>query len=132
MGACLRQRHGEVFFYLSHGCCDGSSPLCLAPGEMSLSATDVQLGTVAGAAFWLSQAQRDYLASLQLTLDVAPGSNGGFSLEDGSGQRFVLAMRLFSDDELVQLAHLAQVGTLSAAQSPGAAAAPGPVPTAKS
>ena len=75
-----------------------------APGEMTLSPSDVQLGTVAGAAFWLSAGQRDYLASLQLTLAVAPGSNGGFSLEDGSGQRFVLSQRLFSDDELAALA----------------------------
>lgn len=98
--AQLRARHGEVYFYLSHGCCDGTAPMCLAPGEMPLASNDVQLGTVAGAAFWLSTAQRDYLANLQLTLDAAPGANGNFSLEDGSGQRFVLQMRLWTDDEL--------------------------------
>jgi len=73
--------------------------MCLAPGEMSLSAADVQLGTVAGAAFWLGREQRDYLAGLHLTLDVAPGSNGGFSLEDGSGQRFVMRMRPWTEEE---------------------------------
>lgn len=92
--ASLRQQHGEVYFYLSHGCCDGTSPMCLAPGEMPLGAGDVQLGTVGGAAFWLGREQRDYLANLQLTLDVAPGHNGNFSLEDGSGQRFLLHMQL--------------------------------------
>jgi hypothetical protein len=102
--ARLRSQHGEVFFYQSHGCCDGSTPMCLAPGEMTPGAGDVQLGTVAGAAFWMSLAQRDYLANLQLTLDVAPGNNGGFSLEDGSGQRFVLRMRLLTDEETAALA----------------------------
>jgi hypothetical protein len=102
--AQLRARHGEVFFYQSHGCCDGSTPMCLAPGEMTPGAGDVQLGTVAGAAFWLSLAQRDYLANLQLTLDVAPGCNGSYSLEDGSGQRFVLHMRLWTDEEAAALA----------------------------
>jgi len=96
----LQAQHGAVFFYLSHGCCDGSTPMCLAPGEMSLASTDHQLGTVAGAAFWLGAEQRSYLANLQLTLDVQPGSNGGFSLEDGSGQRFVLQQRLWTDAEL--------------------------------
>ena len=100
----LQQGHGEVFFYLSHGCCDGSSPLCLAPGELQLSPADLRWGTVAGAGFWLSPSQAVYLGSVQLLLGVEPGSNGGFSLEDGSGLRFVLRQRLFSDDELATLA----------------------------
>jgi uncharacterized protein (DUF779 family) len=102
--AGLRAQHGEVYFYLSHGCCDGTAPMCLAPGEMLLSAGDVQLGAVGGAAFWLSREQRDYLANLQLTLDVAPGHNGNFSLEDGSGQRFLIHMRLWTHEEMQALA----------------------------
>ena len=31
--AQLRAQHGEVCFYLCHGCCDGSAPICLAPDE---------------------------------------------------------------------------------------------------
>lgn len=89
----LQASHGAVFFYLSHGCCDGSTPMCLAPGEMQLGEQDVQVGTLAGAGFFMGREQRDNLAKLHLTLDVAPGSNGGFSLEDGSGQRFVLHTR---------------------------------------
>jgi uncharacterized protein len=99
----LRTQHGEVYFYLSHGCCDGTAPMCLAPGEMPLGAGDVQLGSVGGAAFWLSREQRDYLANLQLTLDVTPGNGGTFSLEDGSGQRFTLHMRLWTPEELAAL-----------------------------
>ncbi|MEK8026161.1 DUF779 domain-containing protein [Pseudaquabacterium rugosum] len=96
----LRARHGEVFFYLSHGCCDGTTPLCLAPGEMTLSPTDRRWGTVADAAFWLSAGQAEYLASIALTLDAQAGNNGAFSLEDGSGERFVLQQRLMTDEEL--------------------------------
>ncbi|MFM2119321.1 MAG: hypothetical protein RL722_789 [Pseudomonadota bacterium] len=100
----LRRQHGEVMFFLSHGCCDGSTPMCLGPGELNPGPTDVRLGTAAGAPFWISASQRDYLANLELTLDVAPGNNGAFSLEDGSGQRFVLRLRLFEDAELAALA----------------------------
>ena len=103
--AQLRAQHGDVYFYLSHGCCDGTAPMCLAPGEMPLGAGDVQLGTVGGAAFWLGREQRDYLANLQLTLDVAPGHNGNFSLEDGSGQRFLLRMRPCTDQEMQALSN---------------------------
>ena len=92
--AQLQAQHGAIYFYLSHGCCDGTSPMCLAPGELPLGPGDVQLGTVGGAAFWLSQGQNDYLSSLQLTLDAVPGTNSNFSLEEGSGQRFVLQMVL--------------------------------------
>ena len=97
--ARLQAQHGAVWFYLSHGCCDGTAPMCLAPGELMLAPNDVQLGTVGGAAFWLSRAQRAYLAHLRLTLDVASGSNGNFSLEDGSGQRFVLRMALVDGED---------------------------------
>lgn len=91
--ARLQAAHGAVFFVLSHGCCDGSTPMCLAPGEMTLSPTDVCLGTVGGAGFWVGAGQQAGLDGLHLTLDLASGSNGGFSLEDGSGQRFVLRER---------------------------------------
>jgi uncharacterized protein (DUF779 family) len=95
--ARLQAQHGAIYFYLSHGCCDGTSPMCLAPGELPLGPGDVQLGTVGGAAFWLNQGQNDYLANLQLTLDAVPGTNSNFSLEEGSGQRFVLQMALIDD-----------------------------------
>ena len=100
----LRAQHGDVYFYLSHGCCDGTAPMCLAPGEMPLGADDVLVGSVSGAAFWMGREQRDYLANLHMTLDVAPGQSGNYSLEDGSGQRFVLRLRLWSEDEVRALA----------------------------
>jgi uncharacterized protein len=77
--------------------------MCFAPGEMPLTADDRQLGVVAGAAFHASRAQCDYLQGLQLTLDAVPGNNGGFSLEDGTGLRFVLHLRLWTDEEARQL-----------------------------
>ena len=73
--------------------------MCLAPGEMQLGQDDAQVGTVAGAGFFMGREQRKSLANLHLTLDVAPGSNGAFSLEDGSGQRFVLHSHLLTAPE---------------------------------
>ncbi|MFZ2987725.1 DUF779 domain-containing protein [Ideonella sp.] len=102
--AQLRAQHGPLLLYQSHGCCEGSAPMCFKQGEMGLGPDDLQLGTVAGVPFYLSRGQLDYLASMQLTLDVAAGDGGTYSLEDGSGQHFVMQLRLFTDAESAALA----------------------------
>jgi uncharacterized protein (DUF779 family) len=96
----LRQEHGKVFFYQSHGCCEGSMPMCFAEGEMGITSQDIQLGTIAGGVpFYASLGQNEYLEGLQLTIDVMPGSAGTFSLEDGCGEHFVTRLRLWTDEE---------------------------------
>lgn len=100
----LREQHGALLFYQSHGCCAGSAPMCFAVHELKLNADDRRLGEVCGAPVYASQAQCDYLAGLQMTLDVAPGNSGSFGLEDGSGQHFVAQFRLWTDAELPRLA----------------------------
>ena len=95
----LSAEHGAVYFYQSHGCCDGSTPMLFAPGDMPITADDRQLGSIGDVPFYASRAQCDYLQGVQLTLDVAPGNGGTFSLEDGSGQHFVIGMRLWTDEE---------------------------------
>jgi uncharacterized protein (DUF779 family) len=102
--AQLRRDHGELLFYQSHGCCAGSAPMCFAVHELKLNADDRLLGSVDGVPVYASAAQCDYLAGLQMTLDVAPGNSGSFGLEDGSGQHFVAHFRLWADDELPRLA----------------------------
>ena len=100
----LRSRHGELLFYQSHGCCAGSAPMCFTVHELKLSADDRRLGEVAGVPVYASAAQCDYLAGLQMTLDVAPGNSGSFGLEDGSGRHFVAHFRLWTDEEAARLA----------------------------
>jgi uncharacterized protein (DUF779 family) len=78
--------------------------MCFAPGEMPLTADDVQLGHIDGVPFHASRMQAEYLANLEITLDVEPGNSGTFSLEDGSGQRFVVRLRLWTDEEVARLA----------------------------
>lgn len=108
----LRRQHGDMLFYQSHGCCAGSAPMCFAVHELKLNADDRLLGRVGeagGVPVYASQAQCDYLAGLQMTLDVAPGNSGSFGLEDGSGQHFVAAFRLWADDEVSLLAPITPV-----------------------
>lgn len=107
--AQLRRDHGALLFYQSHGCCAGSAPMCFAVHELKLNADDRLLGSVDGVPVYASAAQCEYLAGLQMTLDVAPGNSGSFGLEDGSGQHFVARFRLWADDEVPHLAAIEPV-----------------------
>ncbi|MEC5164183.1 uncharacterized protein ACFDR9_005144 [Janthinobacterium sp. CG_23.3] len=95
----LRQRHGALMFFQSGGCCDGSSPMCYPAGEFNVSDTDVYLGSLDGTPFYMGVEQYAYWEHTQLIIDVVDGNGGMFSLDNGTGKRFLTRSRLFSDDE---------------------------------
>lgn len=99
----LRERHGAVLFHQSGGCCDGSSPMCFAQGEFLIGDSDVQLGQIGGAPFYISRPQFEYWKHTQLIIDVVEGRGGMFSLENGEGVRFLVRSRLFEDAEFAAL-----------------------------
>lgn len=99
----LTQRYGPLMFFQSGGCCDGSAPMCYPMGEFSLSQTDVRMGTLQGAPFYMGLDQFEYWKHTQLIIDVVPGMGGMFSLENGTGKRFFTRSRLFTDEECEQL-----------------------------
>jgi uncharacterized protein (DUF779 family) len=96
----LREKHGSVLFHQSGGCCDGSSPMCYPVSDFIVGDRDVQLGEIAGAAFYISAPQFEYWKHTQLIIDVVEGRGGMFSLENGEGVRFLTRSRLFSDAEV--------------------------------
>jgi uncharacterized protein (DUF779 family) len=102
--ARLAAEHGPLLFHQSGGCCDGSSPMCFPLGEFRIGQSDVLLGQVGGAPFHMSGPQFAYWEHTHLTLDVVPGRGAGFSLEAPEGVRFLIRSRLFTDDELAELA----------------------------
>ena len=99
----LRDKHGPLMFFQSGGCCDGSAPMCYARGEFSVSPADVHLGELDGAPFYIGAEQYEYWKHTQLIIDVVDGNGGMFSLENGSGKRFLTRSRLFTDEEWQQL-----------------------------
>jgi uncharacterized protein (DUF779 family) len=109
--ATLRDKHGPIMFFQSGGCCDGSAPMCYPVGEFNVSDSDVLLGALDGAAFFMGVEQFAYWEHTQLIIDVVAGNGGMFSLDNGTGKRFLTRSRLFTDDEFAQL-------------KPGAAASP--------
>ncbi len=99
----MREKHGPVMFHQSGGCCDGSSPMCYPVGEFYLGSSDVRLGEIGGAEFFMSESQFDYWKHTQLIIDVVAGRGGMFSLENPEGVRFLTRSRLFDDSELDHL-----------------------------
>jgi uncharacterized protein (DUF779 family) len=109
MIAALRARHGKLMFFQSGGCCDGSAPMCYPLGEFNISATDVYLGELDGAPFYMGSEQFAYWEHTQLIIDVVNGNGGMFSLDNGTGKRFLTRSRLFTDQENVLLEQAAPV-----------------------
>ena len=101
--AALRDRHGPLMFFQSGGCCDGSAPMCYPAGEFNISDTDVHLGELDGAPFYMGCEQFAYWEHTQLIIDVVAGNGGMFSLDNGTGKRFLTRSRLFSDEEYAVL-----------------------------
>ncbi len=95
----LRDKHGPLMFFQSGGCCDGSAPMCYALGEFNVSDSDVFLGTIVDAPFYIGAEQFEYWKHTQLIIDVVDGMGGMFSLDNGTGKRFLTRSRLFTDTE---------------------------------
>jgi uncharacterized protein (DUF779 family) len=87
----LQATFGPLMLFLSGGCCDGSSPICLQEGELILGAEDVQLGEVAGVPFYIDREQFERWNRPRLELDVSHGAAEGFSLEALAGVHFTIS-----------------------------------------
>jgi uncharacterized protein (DUF779 family) len=99
----LRAKHGAVMFHQSGGCCDGSSPMCYPLGDLIVGDSDVYLGEIGGAPFYISAPQYEYWKHTKLIIDVVEGRGGMFSLENGESVRFLTRSRLFTEGEQAEL-----------------------------
>ena len=99
----LRSKHGDVLFHQSGGCCDGSAPMCYPTHDYMVGDSDVHLGTIGGAEVYISSSQFEYWQHTQLIIDVVSGRGGMFSLENGTGKRFLTRGRVFLDEEVAAL-----------------------------
>lgn len=102
----LRERHGELMFHQSGGCCDGSAPMCYPKGDFITGSSDVKLGEIHGCEFFMSKDQFEYWKHTHLTIDVSPGRGASFSLEIPMGLRFLTKSRIFLEEELKHLTEI--------------------------
>ncbi len=73
--------------------------MCYAIGDFNVGPTDVYLGNLDGTPFYMGFEQFEYWRHTQLVIDVVDGNGDVFSLDNGSGKRFLTRSRLFTDDE---------------------------------
>ncbi len=100
----LQGEQGEILFHQSGGCCDGSAPMCYPVGDYQVGDRDVRLGSVGGAQVYINRDQFETWKHTQLIIDVVPGRGGMFSLDNGSGRRFLTRGRVFTKAEAAALA----------------------------
>jgi hypothetical protein len=96
----LKQKHGDLMFHQSGGCCDGSAPMCFAKGDFMVGSRDLCLGEIEGCRFYMAADQFEYYKNSHIVIDVSQGRGSSFSLEIPLGLRFMAVSRIFSDDEL--------------------------------
>ena len=99
----LQERHGDLLFHQSGGCCDGSAPMCYPRSDFRVGASDVYLGEVEGCPFYMGAAQFEYWQHTHLTVDVVEGRGSGFSVEAPYGVRFLTRSRLLTIEEIAEL-----------------------------
>jgi uncharacterized protein (DUF779 family) len=88
--ADLKTRFGEhLLFHQSGGCCDGSAPMCFQQGDYIVGDSDVLVGEIGGVPFYMNADQYERWKHTDLVIDAIAGIGGMFSLENGSGQRFL-------------------------------------------
>lgn len=106
----LTTQYGPIVFFQSGGCCEGSGPLCMPANEFKPSPSDVKLGEISGAIYYMGDSHFTFAENMHTILDAVTGSSGSFSLDCGTGLAFITRGRLYSDDELKALPPVVRYG----------------------
>ena len=85
----IKKDYGDVIFHQSGGCCDGSAPMCFQKGDFLIADHDVQMGEIGGVPFYIGGLQFEAWKHTRLIIDVVEGQGGMFSLDNGTGRRFL-------------------------------------------
>lgn len=78
--------------------------MCFPKGEFRVGDSDILLGEIGEASFYMSKDQYEYWKHTQLIIDAVNGRGGMFSLEGPEGKRFLTRSRVFTKDEKAKLA----------------------------
>jgi uncharacterized protein (DUF779 family) len=78
--------------------------MCYPADDFKVGGNDVKLGDIGGTPFYMDADQFDYWKHTQLIIDVVPGRGHGFSVEAPEGVRFLTRSRVFTDEEVDELA----------------------------
>jgi len=95
----LKDKHGDLIFHQSGGCCDGSAPMIFEKDDMYLDESDILLGEISQVPFYMNKDQYEYWKHTHLTIDITEGRGASFSLEIPLGLRFIIHSRLLTEQD---------------------------------
>ncbi|MBB6443413.1 DUF779 domain-containing protein [Bacillus benzoevorans] len=102
----MKEKHGQILFYQSGGCCDGSAPMCYGKDDFLLGNSDIYLGAIGNIPFYMHKSQYDYWKHTQLIIDAIPGRGAAFSLDSIEDKHFITRSRVFTDKEYHEVIRL--------------------------
>lgn len=91
----IQSNHGAVRFHYGGGCVGNCDLLCLPEGELELDDQDCYLGDIDGASIYVRSRHANDWEAYQMIFDVVRGHGGSFSLDAGTGRRFIVRTRPF-------------------------------------
>ena len=93
----IKKNHGnELLFHQSGGCCDGSAPMCFPRSDYMTGPQDVLVGKIGGIPFYMNGDQYSRWKHTNLIIDAIKGGGGMFSLDNGTGKRFLTRSEICS------------------------------------
>ena len=93
--SAIKKVHGsDLLFHQSGGCCDGSAPMCFTASEYLVGNQDILVGTIGNVPFYMNRDQYERWKHTDLIIDAIPGIGGMFSLDNGTGRRFLTRSEL--------------------------------------
>ena len=64
----LQEEHGKLVLIHSEGCCDGTSPICMADGDFYLGSQDGKIGEVFGVPYYMNTINHSYWQHMQIII----------------------------------------------------------------
>lgn len=98
----LKEKHGELVFNQSGGCCDGTAPMCFEKDDFYVPSRNVKMGEICGCEFFIDHEQFQYFKNMQIIVDVKKEDaafGNSFSLEIDEGYQFLTKSRIFTYEE---------------------------------
>lgn len=90
----LKQKHGNLLFQQSAGCCDGTVPMCHQADGFYIGSQNINIGEIAGIPYYVDKNHYEYMKHMQIIVDAIEGQGASFSLESVEGYAFIAHSRI--------------------------------------
>ena len=94
----LKNKHGNILFEQSAGCCDGTVPMCYQADGHYISSQNVLVGEIAGVPYYIDKNQYEYMKHMQIIVDAIEGQGASFSLESVEGFAFITHSKILKTE----------------------------------